>query len=439
MFNCDTETDITYNYDLDDINYNSKNAKKIPKKVLLSMKTVMAEKKRDIKKYFNVSMFKDICTQNNFTYKKYIKGFGKYFFGPNGIVTNKVKELRDYYELKNLKIGLNKKIFAGNLDLYNFLAKMDSYTKRLYHSQQKILSFSHNFEVVNSNFEAVAKQITEKNKFYKPDKDFVKINIQKIKSYRVPCSFTNYKENTKKNLSNNMTEINTKSNFTINSEKSFPKKHKNKIKIKQTPLKDKINKSYNTSASLDKKQKKINFSSHKKSITDNCNYFNQTTNNYKDSPSNKCRIFNNKIKLPVLSKKVTLADFNSNRGKTNKMLNEMNSAIDSRIKVMDNSVKFKTDVLFKMQKRKKCNKSIKNKITNLLEKNNINSLKEMKKAIVDKKNKRKKTFKEELIEFQKMKPIKLSGGILNNNKYKNTNLENVLRDYKFLDDFVFSQ
>ena len=58
---------------------------------------------------------------------------------------------------------------------------------------------------------------------------------------------------------------------------------------------------------------------------------------------------------------------------------------------------------------------------------------------MDKKNKRKKTFKEELIEFQKMKPIKLSGGILNNNKYKNTNLENVLRDYKFLDDFVFSQ
>ena len=121
------------------------------------------------------------------------------------------------------------------------------------------------------------------------------------------------------------------------------------------------------------------------------------------------------------------------------MLNEMNNAINSKINVMDNSNILKTDILFRVKKNKKCNKSIKNKITDLLDKNNINSLKEMKKAIVDKKNKRKKTFKEELKELEKIRPIKASSGILNNDKYKNTNLENVLRDYTSLDNFVFSE
>ena len=443
MFNCETETDVSknYDYDLDDININSKDSKKFKKKVLLNIRNVMAEKNRDMKKYFNVSVFREICCQSNFTYKRYVKGFGKYFFGPNGIVTEKVKELRDYYELKNLKIGLNKKIYAGNLDFYNFMTKMDSYTKRLFHSKQKILSISHNFDIVSS-FEAATKEITEKNKLYNPNKDFVKINIQKIKNYCTSYPNSDYEENMKKNFSKTATLTENKTNFnhSINQRKKFPEENKIQNRVKQKSLKYKVNNSTRTSISLNIKKMKMNLSPQKKKIISNYNCLSQPKDNYTVSSFNRYKFLNNKIKLPALNKKITSDNYNSNHEKTvNKMLNEMNNAINSKINVMDNSNILKTDILFKVKKNKKCNKSIKNKITDLLDKNNINSLKEMKKAIVDKKNKRKKTFKEELKELEKIRPIKASSGILNNDKYKNTNLENVLRDYTSLDNFVFSE
>ena len=72
-----------------------------------------------------------ILEKNSLVYKELVKNMGKYFFGPNGKVTENYKFLRDYYNKKDINVGSNKKINVGILDYFSLISGANSYTQRL--------------------------------------------------------------------------------------------------------------------------------------------------------------------------------------------------------------------------------------------------------------------------------------------------------------------
>ena len=113
-----------------------------------NLKKEIIEVKTKFRNFFDIknTIFKDMITKyNSTTYQNFIRGFGKLYFGPFGIVTRKYKFLRDFY----FRDALNDKIFAGNLEYYDkdYIFNFDKYQQNLKESKKKILSLSKNYAI----------------------------------------------------------------------------------------------------------------------------------------------------------------------------------------------------------------------------------------------------------------------------------------------------
>ena len=179
----------------------------LPKDIMPKYKNIKKEirkKARDLRKCFNIknTIFKEMQSkQNSLTYKELLPYLGKYFFGPNGIVTAKYKFLKDYYEELNLKIGLENRIYAGTLDYFFLQSNNNSHSQRLNFTKKKLLSLSTNLAVASSEFDKVNQKAIIKTKLFKKNKNYVHLNIRK--SFSISKNFENNNLNTeqlKKNL-----------------------------------------------------------------------------------------------------------------------------------------------------------------------------------------------------------------------------------------------
>ena len=215
------------------------------------IKKEIKNRNRDIRKYFDIkdTVFKEMQSkQNSLIYQELVKNMGKYFFGPNGKITQKYKYLHDYYEAKESKMGLNSKICAGTLDYFSLLSSYDSYSQRLNSTKEQLLFSSSNLSVARSGIDIIDQNALAKNKLFNKRKNFVNINIKHLKDfYR---NNTNQSGNTNTNTNNNT----NKSKITkmiipkikLNSDENKKINDKNRniklYKIKTNPLKnDKIN------------------------------------------------------------------------------------------------------------------------------------------------------------------------------------------------------
>ena len=144
----------------------------LPKDIMPKYKNIKKEirkKARDLRKCFNIknTIFKEMQSkQNSLTYKELLPYLGKYFFGPNGIVTAKYKFLKDYYEELNLKIGLENRIYAGTLDYFFLQSNNNSHSQRLNFTKKKLLSLSTNLAVASSEFDKVNQKAIIKTKLF---------------------------------------------------------------------------------------------------------------------------------------------------------------------------------------------------------------------------------------------------------------------------------
>ena len=197
----------------------------INKDVMPKYKNIIIEirkRRNNMRKYFNIknTIFKEIQSkQNSLTYRQFVSNLGKYFFGPNGIVTNKNNFLKRYYEDKNLKVGLNKKIYTGNLDYFYHITPKNSYTQRLNISKEKLLNLSGNFAVPNSKIDKIIQKALYVSKLVKKEKNYVKLNI---KNAFPP------KEKNIKDFTSNHNNFNKKNNLRIYNEINSKKIYQNK-------------------------------------------------------------------------------------------------------------------------------------------------------------------------------------------------------------------
>ena len=123
-----------------------------------------------------------ITKYNSTTYQNFIRGFGKLYFGPFGIVTRKYKFLRDFY----FRDALNDKIFAGNLEYYDkdYIFNFDKYQQNLKESKKKILSLSKNYAIVTDKDDIFSLKAITSKRLYNRKKNFVSLNRQRYKGYK---------------------------------------------------------------------------------------------------------------------------------------------------------------------------------------------------------------------------------------------------------------
>ena len=201
-----------------------------------NIKKEIKKRSNTLKRYFNIknTIFKEMQSKkNSLIYQELIKYMGKYFFGPNGKVTEKYKLLRDYYEDKEMNIGFNSKIIAGTLDYYSLLSDYDSYSQRINSTKEQLLFSSRNLAVAKSGFDIVDQSALSNNKLFNKKKNFVNLNIRNIKNL--------YNSNSSINQSND--------NFRNNEGKNKPLK-KLKIKINSEIKNEKMNDNENLTVSL---------------------------------------------------------------------------------------------------------------------------------------------------------------------------------------------
>ena len=192
-----------------------------------NIKKEIKKRSNTLKRYFNIknTIFKEMQSKkNSLIYQELIKYMGKYFFGPNGKVTEKYKLLRDYYEDKEMNIGFNSKIIAGTLDYYSLLSDYDSYSQRINSTKEQLLFSSRNLAVAKSGFDIVDQSALSNNKLFNKKKNFVNLNIRNIKNL--------YNSNSSINQSNDI--------FRNNEGKNKPLK-KLKIKINSEIKNKKMN------------------------------------------------------------------------------------------------------------------------------------------------------------------------------------------------------
>ena len=201
-----------------------------------NIKKEIKKRSNTLKRYFNIknTIFKEMQSKkNSLIYQELIKYMGKYFFGPNGKVTEKYKLLRDYYEDKEMNIGFNSKIIAGTLDYYSLLSDYDSYSQRINSTKEQLLFSSRNLAVAKSGFDIVDQSALSNNKLFNKKKNFVNLNIRNIKNL--------YNSNSSINQSNDT--------FRNNEGKNKPLK-KLKIKINSEIKNEKMNDNENLTVSL---------------------------------------------------------------------------------------------------------------------------------------------------------------------------------------------
>ena len=180
--------------------------------------------KKQFRNLFDIknSIFKEMITKkNSTTYKNFIKGFGKYFFGPFGFVTQKNKFLRDHY----LRISaLNDKIFAGRLEYFDYINKYNRYRQRKNIANKHILSISKNYEVVTDRSNIYSVKAGISNRYFN-QKDFISLNRLK---YRNSITEKNETSPNIKIINEVMNKTLSNKNKNINHKKKVLNKSKNK-------------------------------------------------------------------------------------------------------------------------------------------------------------------------------------------------------------------
>ena len=237
-----------------------------------NIKKEIKKRANTLKRYFNIknTIFKEMQSKkNSLIYQELIKYMGKYFFGPNGKVTEKYKLLRDYYEDKEMNIGFNSKIIAGTLDYYSLLSDYDSYSQRINSTKEQLLFSSRNLAVAKSGFDIVDQSALSNNKLFNKKKNFVNLNIRNIKNlYNSNSSINQSNDTFRNNGGKNKPLKKLKLNSEIKNEKmndnenltvslSIPKspkktileRYSNELKIKKLKQKLKYFNSYNDSQS----------------------------------------------------------------------------------------------------------------------------------------------------------------------------------------------
>ena len=131
-----------------------------------------------ISSLFNIknTIFWQMRTKNNsLCYQNFIKGFAKYFFGPNGIVTKRNKYLKEYYIHK---IALNDRIYAGKLFYYDFSTSkhLNQVTARENENKKQRLSLSTNLAVVFGKNDVYSVKALTSKRLLNLKKNFVNIN-----------------------------------------------------------------------------------------------------------------------------------------------------------------------------------------------------------------------------------------------------------------------
>jgi hypothetical protein len=150
-----------------------------------NLKKEIIEVKTKFRNLFDIknTVFKEMITkQNSTTYQNFIRGFGKLYFGPFGIVTKKNKILKEFY----LRDALNDKIFAGKLDYYDkdYIINFDKYQQDLKETKKKILSLSQNYAIVTEKDDLYSLKAITSKRLYNRKKNFVSLNRQRYKGYR---------------------------------------------------------------------------------------------------------------------------------------------------------------------------------------------------------------------------------------------------------------
>lgn len=285
----------------------SKNKIFLPK--YKNIKQEMAKIKKQFRNLFNIknTIFKEMMTKkNSTTYQNFIKGFGKYFFGPFGLVTQKNKFLREYYFMNS---ALNVKIYAGRLEYYDYINKYNRYKQRQNNSHKHMLSISNNYAVLDDKNDIYSIKAITSNRLFKRRKDFVSLNIQKYRN-----SITEIKEILPINDKKKGQLIN-KSFNDKNSRYYIQNKIKSKLKIKKPLYLKTINNFY-----TNRNNNILNY--HKRIATNIKNKYNQI---YNSSEAEKARIYsNNNIKTYKVAKKsenffLTQGSFNSQKFLKNKI------------------------------------------------------------------------------------------------------------------------
>ena len=301
-------------------NISDKNSLKIKNDIMpeyISIRKTIDKKIKDIKSYFNInnSIFKEMQSKNTFVLNNFRKGFLKYFFGPRGIVTEKNKDLNDFYESMGLKIGLNTQIYAGSLDYYDFLSKYDSYFERLKSSRKSMLKMSENIAIAENATEklhALYMENVQKKKYKKhcktTNKDKINTKLKKCPSIPKKGPPPSRKETTLVKLEDNSSKITLKKRKnSLNSKGILPIKNKDEIipmnkEIENIEVKeDQENDELEKNDIKDFIESYLSSSKSKSSakLDRNCLLFNNI-----DSPSSN----NNAIKVPEKNKNNFLAD-----------------------------------------------------------------------------------------------------------------------------------
>ena len=223
------------------------------------IKKEIKKRSNTLKRYFNIknTIFEEMQSKkNSLIYQELIKYMGKYFFGPNGKVTEKYKLLRDYYEDKEMNIGFNSKIIAGTLDYYSLLSDYDSYSQRINSTKEQLLFSSRNLAVAKSGFDIVDQSALSNNKLFNKKKNFVNLNIRNIKNlYNSNSSINQSNDTFRNNGGKNKPLKKLKLNSEIKNEKMNDNENLNLYKLNDDILK-KNNVELSVSLSIPKSPKK---------------------------------------------------------------------------------------------------------------------------------------------------------------------------------------
>jgi len=150
-----------------------------------NLKKEIIEVKTKFRNLFDIknTVFKEMITKNNSTtYQNFIRGFGKLYFGPFGIVTKKYKYLKNFY----FRDALNDKIFAGKLDYYDkeYIINFNKQQQNLKESKKKILSLSKNYAIATDKDDIFTMKAITSKRLYNRKKNFVSLNRQRYKGYK---------------------------------------------------------------------------------------------------------------------------------------------------------------------------------------------------------------------------------------------------------------
>jgi len=295
----------------------------IKRDIMPKYKNIIIEirkRRNNMRKYFNIknTIFKEMQSkQNSLAYRKFVSDLRKYFFGPNGIVTNKNNILKSYYEDKNLKIGINKKICTGTLNYFYQVTPKNSYTQRINISKEKLLNLSGNLAVSNSNIDAIIQKALYASKFVKNDKNYVKLNIKNA----FPTKEKNIKNYTRKKNNFNKKKILQICNE-INNKNIYQKRALSSSSLNY------INNSFirndNSNNNFINENKNSVIRASKKNLTSFDNFYKKYNFNSEESMTNKENVFISKEKSPFDNKieKKFHQIFNLNSNKRNNSFNK---------------------------------------------------------------------------------------------------------------------